>query len=84
MRSADTEGWEAVRELPPSAKFVATTLAREGPMSRGALVEATTLPERTVRHAIDRLEGVDVVASRPSYTDARKRVYRLTVDGTER
>lgn len=82
MSPLDTEGLEPVRDLPPSAKFVATTLARDGPMSQGALAEATMLPGRTVRHALDRLDEVGAVTSRPAYTDARKRVYRLD-DGTE-
>jgi len=77
---AEAEGWEAVRDLPPSAKFVATTLAREGAMTRSDLAEATMLPDRTVRHAVERLEAIGVVGSRPAYTDARRRVYRLTVD----
>ena len=66
MSPLDTEGLEPVRDLPPSAKFV-----------------ATMLPGRTVRHALDRLDEVGAVASRPAYIDARKRIYRLADDRAE-
>ena len=38
------------------------------------------LPPRTVRYAIGRLEEVDAVDARFSFTDARKRVYSLAID----
>jgi len=41
------------------------------------------LPSRTVRYAITRLEEVEAVESRFSFTDARKRVYTLD-DGLDR
>ena len=68
---------DRLRELPPSAKFVAKMLERDGPLSQGALVEVTLLPDRTVRYALNRLEEEGLVASRYSFEDARKQVYSL-------
>lgn len=68
---------ERLRELPPSAKFVAKMLERDGPLSQGGLVEETLLPDRTVRYALNRLEEEGLVASRYSFEDARKQVYSL-------
>jgi len=75
-----TEGWEAVRELPPSAKLVAKVLEYNGSLTQSQLSDETLLPPRTVRYALNRLEEVGAVESRFSFTDARKRVYTLTVE----
>jgi len=69
---------ERLRELPPSAKLVAKVLEDEAPLSQGQLAEASLLPDRTVRYALNRLEESDLVDSRYSYVDARKQVYFLT------
>lgn len=64
--------------MPPSAKLVATVLEYEsGELAQSDLVEKTLLPDRTVRHALTKLEDADVVTSRTSLSDARKRVYTL-------
>jgi len=73
-------GWEAVAELPPSAKLVAKALEHHGRLTQSQLAEETMLPSRTVRYALTRLEDADAVDSRFSFTDARKRVYSLAVD----
>jgi len=71
--------WDPVREMPPSAKLVAKVLDYEETMTQSQLAEETLLPARTVRYALSRLEDADVVDSRFSFTDARKRLYTLTV-----
>ncbi len=76
---AAEDPWEAVRDLPPSAKLVAKELEYGGSSTQQALAEGTLLPARTVRYALTRLEEVGAVESRFSFTDARKRVYELTV-----
>jgi DNA-binding MarR family transcriptional regulator len=76
---AEEDPWEAVRDLPPSAKLVAKELEYGGSSTQQALAEETLLPPRTVRYALTRLEEVGAVESRFSFTDARKRVYALTV-----
>jgi len=73
-----TEFREQLRELPPSAKLVAKVLETDAPLSQGQLAEASLLPDRTVRYALNRLEECDLVDSRYSFTDARKQVYFLT------
>ena len=79
-RSSAEHGWDAVRELPPSAKLVAKVLEYNGQLTQSQLATETLLPSRTVRYALTRLEEVGVVDSRFSFTDARKRVYTLTVE----
>jgi len=74
-------GWEAVRELPPSAKLVAKALEYNDQLTQSQLADETLLPPRTVRYALSRLEEVGVVDSRFSFADARKRVYTLQIDG---
>ena len=74
-------GWEAVADLPPSAKLVAKVLEYNERLTQSQLAAETMLPSRTVRYAITRLEEVDAVESRFSFTDARKRVYALNIAG---
>lgn len=76
----DTVGWEAVRDLPPSAKLVAKALEYNDRLTQSQLAEETLLPPRTVRYALSRLEECDAVDSRFSFTDARKRVYSLAIE----
>jgi DNA-binding MarR family transcriptional regulator len=76
----DAVGWEAVADLPPSAKLVAKVLEYNDRLTQSQLAEETMLPARTVRYALTRLEEVDAVDSRFSFTDARKRVYALSVE----
>ena len=73
-------GWDAVAELPPSAKLVAKVLEYNDRLTQGQLADETMLPSRTVRYALTRLGEVDAVESRFSFTDARKRVYALDID----
>mgnify|MGYP002761002174 FL=1 len=70
----------AVTSLPPSAKLVYKTLQYEGPMTQAQLADASLLPQRTVRHALKKLEDVDVVEESVYLMDARKSNYRLAGD----
>ncbi|RLM59546.1 MarR family transcriptional regulator [Halobellus sp. Atlit-31R] len=72
-----TDRWDPVREMPPSAKLVAKVLDYNDTLTQSQLAEETLLPPRTVRYALSRLEDADVVESRFSFTDARKRLYTL-------
>jgi len=74
-----TDRWDAVRELPPSAKLVAKVLEYNDTLTQSELAEETLLPPRTVRYALSRLEDADVVDSRFSFSDARKRLYSLKI-----
>lgn len=75
-----SEGWEAVRDLPPSAKLVAKVLQYNDSLTQSQLAEKTLLPARTVRYGLNRLEDAGVVESRFSFTDARKRIYTLSIE----
>jgi len=74
------DGWEAVEDLPPSAKLVAKVLEYNDTLTQSQLADETMLPPRTVRYALSRLEEVGVVTSRFSFADARKRIYTLTIE----
>jgi len=76
---ASTDRWEPVREMPPSAKLVAKVLDYNETMTQSQLAEETLLPPRTVRYALSRLEDAGAVDSRFSFTDARKRLYTLSI-----
>jgi DNA-binding MarR family transcriptional regulator len=75
----DADRWESVRDLPPSAKLVAKVLDYNDTLTQSQLAEETLLPPRTVRYALTRLEDEEVVESRFSFSDARKRLYSLTI-----
>jgi DNA-binding MarR family transcriptional regulator len=72
--------WDDVRDLPPSAKLVAKVLEYNDTLTQSQLAEETLLPPRTVRYALTRLEEQEVVDSRFSFSDARKRLYTLDLD----
>ena len=74
---SEPEFRDRLRELPPSAKLVAKVLEGDAPLSQGQLAEESLLPDRTVRYALNRLEGAGLVGSRYSFEDARKQVYYL-------
>ncbi|ELZ38077.1 ArsR family transcriptional regulator [Halorubrum saccharovorum DSM 1137] len=74
-----TDRWNDVRDLPPSAKLVAKVLDYNETLTQSELAEETLLPPRTVRYALSRLEEEGVVDSRFSFSDARKRLYTLSL-----
>lgn len=76
-RLSETEYRDRLRGLPPSAKLVAKVLEDEGALTHAELAEQSLLPDRTVRYALDRLEGATLVDSRMNMRDARKQVYSL-------
>jgi len=71
-----------VRDLPPSAKLVAVVLEHNGTLNQRELAAESLLPERTVRLGLEKLQQVDVVESRTSLQDARKRLYSLSLEST--
>ncbi|RQG99713.1 MarR family transcriptional regulator [Natrarchaeobius oligotrophus] len=80
-QDADQRGtWEDVRDLPPSAKLVAKVLEYNDTMTQQQIADETLLPSRTVRYALNRLDEENVIDSRFSFSDARKRLYSLDID----
>ncbi|WP_227377144.1 helix-turn-helix transcriptional regulator [Haladaptatus halobius] len=72
---------DVLSELPPSAKLVAKVLEyNDDALTQAELTDETLLPPRTVRYALTRLEEHDLVGSRFSFADARKRCYSLAFD----
>jgi DNA-binding MarR family transcriptional regulator len=72
---------DVLAELPPSAKLVAKVLEyNDDALTQSELAEKTLLPARTVRYALTQLEDHDLVNSRFSFADARKRCYSLSFD----
>ena len=80
QETTSTGTWEDVRELPPSAKLVAKVLEYNDTMTQQEIAEETLLPARTVRYALNRLDEENVVESRFSFSDARKRLYSLCIE----
>jgi len=74
---------ERLRSCPPSAKLVYLTLANEGALTQGQLAAETTVPQRTVRNALETLSDAGLVTARPCAHDARKQVYAVAVNGQE-
>ncbi|MDD1749121.1 MAG: MarR family transcriptional regulator [Methanothrix sp.] len=66
-----------VEYLPPSAKQVFNVLASDGPLTQKDLINKTDLPPRTVRYALDRLKGEDMLEERFCFRDARQILYSL-------
>ncbi|SEQ47500.1 MarR family transcriptional regulator [Natrinema salaciae] len=72
--------WDDVRDLPPSAKLVAKVLEYNDTMTQQQIADETLLPSRTVRYALNRLDEENVIDSRFSFSDARKRLYSLEIE----
>jgi DNA-binding MarR family transcriptional regulator len=62
-------------ELPPSCKLVYMVMRARDNVTQTELADATRLPSRTVRYALDRLEEHDLVTARPSVRDGRQKRY---------
>ena len=74
------EMWDAVSELPPSAKLIAKVLEYNGTLTQSELAEKSRLSPRTTRHALQKLEDAGVVESEISLADARQHLYALKVE----
>jgi len=74
------EMWDAVSELPPSAKLIAKVLEYNGTLTQSELAEKSRLSPRTTRYALQKLEDAGVVESEISLADARQNLYALKVE----
>jgi predicted transcriptional regulator len=75
---AGTEEEESLDDLPPSAKLVFKVLEYNGPLTQKGIVEESMLSARTVRYALERLEGIGIVDEDVYFADARQNLYQLT------
>jgi predicted transcriptional regulator len=69
---------EELADLPPSAKLVYKVLEYNGPMTQKGIVQESMLSARTVRYALERLEGIDAVEEDVYFADARQNLYEIT------
>jgi predicted transcriptional regulator len=77
MTLTDEEG---LSDLPPSAKLVFKVLEYNGPLTQKGIVEESMLSARTVRYALERLEGVGAVDEDVYFADARQNLYEIVAD----
>lgn len=75
---AGTEETESLDDLPPSAKLVFKVLEYNGPLTQKGIVQESMLSARTVRYALERLEGIGIVDEDVYFADARQNLYQLT------
>ncbi|MCX6677588.1 MAG: helix-turn-helix domain-containing protein [Methanothrix sp.] len=68
---------DVVEYLPPSAKQVFQVLASDGPLTQKDIINKTDLPPRTVRYALGRLKGEEMLLERFCFSDARQSLYSL-------
>jgi hypothetical protein len=68
---------DVVEYLPPSAKQVLSVLASDGPLTQKDIIGKTDLPPRTVRYALGRLKGEEMLQERFCFSDARQSLYSL-------
>ena len=68
--------FEALIELPPSAKLVYTVLETEGRCTQSQLADETLLSPRTTRQALSELKSARLVEEEVYIPDARKKLYR--------
>jgi predicted transcriptional regulator len=74
---------EDISDLPPSAKLVFKVLEYNGPMTQKGIVQESMLSARTVRYALERLEGIDVVKEDVYFADARQNLYQILTEETD-
>jgi predicted transcriptional regulator len=74
---------ESLDDLPPSAKLVFKVLEYNGPLTQKGIVEESMLSARTVRYALERLEGIGIVDEDVYFADARQNLYQLNETADE-
>ncbi|MFT4884207.1 MAG: DNA-binding MarR family transcriptional regulator [Natronomonas sp.] len=78
-----SETESTVESLPPSAKLVYKTLEYEGSLTQSELAEESLLPQRTVRHALKKLDNAGVIEESVYLMDARKSTYTALESSAE-
>lgn len=68
---------DVVKYLPASARQVFQLLASEGPLTQKDIINRTDLPPRTVRYALERLRGEEMLKESFCFRDARQSLYCL-------
>ena len=68
---------DRLKDMPASAKLIYKIFTHEGSMTQKELINASLLPERTVRYALDVLIKNSLITHQPHFTDARQTVYGI-------
>ncbi|OLZ41492.1 MarR family transcriptional regulator [Natrinema saccharevitans] len=76
MHTPDVE--EALKDLPPSSKFIYKTLSREGSMTLKQITEETLLCSRTARYGLSQLEEERLIETAPALHDGRQTCYSIS------
>jgi predicted transcriptional regulator len=63
--------------------LVFKVLEYNGPLTQKGIVEESMLSARTVRYALERLEGIGIVDEDVYFADARQNLYQLTAPKAE-
>ncbi len=66
-----------IESLPPSAKFLFKLLNYEGTLTQKEIIDESSLPSRTVRHALNILLNKELIAKRASLRDTRQDLYSV-------
>ena len=66
---------DKLKDLSASSKLIYKILVHEGNMTQKALINASFLPERTVRYALSMLLKKGLITHQPHFADARQTVY---------
>lgn len=64
-----------LKGLPASSKLIYKILQHEGNMTQKEIINASLLPERTVRYALNMLLKKGMITTQPHFKDARQSVY---------
>ena len=76
MQTSDIE--ERLQDLPPSSKFIYSTLSREGSMTLKQITEETLLGSRTARYGLTQLEDAGLIEAAPALHDGRQTCYSIS------
>ena len=66
-----------LRDLPASSKLIYKILQHESSMTQKEIINASLLPDRTVRYSIEVLLRKGLISSQPHFSDARQAVYSV-------
>lgn len=66
-----------ISNMPPSVKLIYRTLQQRGELTQKEIIDETMLPERTVRHALEKMFKQKILNKKTNLTDARQAMYAL-------
>ena len=64
-----------VDQLSPSTKLVLKVLTEKGQITQKDLIKETSLPKRTVNHAVRKLKSCNLLKVKHNFNDMRQKYY---------